>query len=231
MIAVIIILFIIGIVCFVASLFLSGKEQKVQQDDSDKYLEQLLEERINQVEHRLGDVAEKSASTVKKQTRHELEKLSKEKLSEVNEYSDQVMDRINKNHSEVMFLYGLLSDKQKELDETVESLNKAQKELRISQRLNRNDDMKSWDTVQENKQFNEGKDVVSGTDMEAQKYDTEATGYSREASSQSSEQGSYDKRAQIVMLANEGKSELEIAKQLSMGVGEVRLVLELGKGV
>ena len=33
------------------------------------------------------------------------------------------------------------------------------------------------------------------------------------------------------MLSKEGKTDFEIARQLEMGVGEVRLVLELSKGV
>ena len=114
---------IAGIAAIAAGIFMKNTS-KAQIKASDEYLEQMLEERINQVEHRIDDVAEKSASTIRNQAKTELEKLSKEKLSEVNEYSDQVMDRINKNHNEVMFLYGLLSDKQKELDETIEQIKK-----------------------------------------------------------------------------------------------------------
>jgi len=208
MLAVIIILFIVGIGILVAG-FVIKDSYSVQHDvRSDEYLEQMLEERMNQVEHRLGQSARMSASTIKRQTEEELEKLSKEKLSAVDEYSDQVMDRINKNHSEVMFLYGLLSDKQKELDQTVESLNNAQRELQISNRLN----------MQE--MNNSKKDDGNKFNVNDRKKDLKPK-----------EESSVDKRAAIMELAEEGMTDVEIAKQLSMGVGEVRLFLELGKGV
>ena len=193
---------------------------------SDEYLEQMLEERINQAEHRIDDVAEKSASTIRNQAKTELEKLSKEKLSEVNEYSDQVMDRINKNHNEVMFLYGLLSDKQTELDETVESLNRAQRQLQIqndnSLKISRNNFENKQEVKIENTQNNPG----DSDQTEFQKDDIKNVNTEKVI-----ENGDYERRSRILTLAKDGKSELEIAKQLSMGVGEVRLVLELSKGV
>lgn len=243
MIVVIIILLILGIAAIVASIF----ADRIQKEDKaavnrDEYLEQLLEERINQVENHIGDVAEKSATTMKKRAKQELEKLSKEKLSEVNEYSDQVMEQINKNHSEVMFLYGLLSDKQKQLDETVESLNRAQKELQISQRLNlREERNEKWVDETEktgselkiesekDKKTSEVSDI--NPDIQSDKGNDLFKNQPEEKQNESTkEEGGYGRRAQIIMLSKEGKNEFEIAKQLEMGVGEVKLVLELSKG-
>ena len=225
MIAVIIILVIAGIAAIAAGIFMKNTS-KEEIKASDEYLEQMLEERINQVEHRIDDVAEKSASTIRNQAKTELEKLSKEKLSEVNEYSDQVMDRINKNHNEVMFLYGLLSDKQKELDETVESLNRAQRQLQIqnenSLKISRNNFENKQKVKIENTQNNPGE----SDQTEFQKDDIKNVNTEKVI-----ENGDYERRSRILTLAKDGKSELEIAKQLSMGVGEVRLVLELSKGV
>lgn len=242
MIVVIIILLILGIAAIVGSIF----ADKIQNEDKvvnrDEYLEQLLEERINQVENHIGDVAEKSATTMKKRAKQELEKLSQEKLSEVNEYSDQVMEQINKNHSEVMFLYGLLSDKQKQLDETVESLNRAQKELQISQRLNlREEKSEKWGDKSENNRedikIDSEKDKVTEefSDVKADSRSDKGNGLFKNPAEErqyksTEEEGGYGRRAQIIMLSKEGKNEFEIAKQLEMGVGEVKLVLELSKG-
>ena len=208
MLVVIIILFVVGIIIFAAGFAI--KEDSIEERDirSDEYLEHMLEERMNQVEHRLGQSAQMSASTIRQQTEQELEKISREKMSAVDQYSDQVMDRINKNHNEVMFLYGLLSDKQKELDQTVESLNNAQRELQISNRLNTQETNKA--KIEEKIEKTES---VNGEKMT------------------NKDEQIVDKRAAILKLANEGKTDVEIAKQLSMGVVEVRLFLELGKGV
>ena len=217
---------IAGIAAIAAGIFMKNTPKEKEIKASDEYLEQMLEERINQAEHRIDDVAEKSASTIRNQAKTELEKLSKEKLSEVNEYSDQVMDRINKNHNEVMFLYGLLSDKQKELDETVESLNRAQRQLQIqndnSLKINRNNFENKQEVKIENTQNNPG---------ESEQVEFQKDNVKNANAEKIIENGDYERRSRILMLAKEGKSELEIAKQLSMGVGEVRLVLELSKGV
>lgn len=209
MLAVIIILFIIGIATLIIGFFI--KENYEEESHSDEYLERILEERMNQVEDKLGLSAKMSASTIKKQTEKELEELSREKLSAVDQYSDKVMDRINKNHNEVMFLYGLLSDKQKELDETVEHLNKAQKQLEISNRLNMQ--------KKEKESFEKIKESVFSTE---ENLDEEAETPDKEP---------VDKLSAIKALADKGLNDVEIAKKLSMGVGEVRLFLDLGKGV
>lgn len=217
MLAVIVVLFLIGTAAFAASFFIKEKDKKEYNTHSDEYLEQMLEERLNQVEHRLGQSAKMSASSIKKQTEKELEQLSREKMSAVDEYSDQVMDRINKNHSEVMFLYGLLSDKQKELDETVESLNNAQRELQLSNRINiqKNNADKSVESSNKNSvNKNNSEDIIHDKEFDVNDYSEDV-----------------DKRTAINALAKAGVEDVEIAKRLSMGVGEVRLFLELGKGV
>ena len=118
MVPVIVILLIIGCVFLLASFlfkdaFSDDSKRKIMTETE---IEQLVERRFSEVKYRLDDEAEKSADVIRDQTERELEKLSNEKIMAVNEYSDQVMDQINKNHNEVMFLYSMLSDKQKELD-------------------------------------------------------------------------------------------------------------------
>ncbi len=245
MIVVIVILIILGIAAVVSSFFINVKKEDEKTANTGEYLDQMFEERINQVEHRLDHAAEKSATSIQKQAKREIEKLSKEKLSQVNEYSDQVMDQINKNHNEVMFLYGLLSDKQKQLDETVEKLDRAQKELQVSQMLNRQEERNfKWgeepNINSENENSNDKKNItIENSVVDAQDSMNKnmenmfsASYNEKEAQKDVNElEGSYGRRAQILMLSKEGKTDFEIARQLEMGVGEVRLVLELSKGV
>ena len=51
-----------------------------------------------------------------------LESISNDKIIAVGEYSDQVLEKINSNHKEVVFLYQMLNDKEDELKETVTKL-------------------------------------------------------------------------------------------------------------
>ena len=44
-----------------------------------------------------------------------LSKLSNEKIMAVSEYSDQILEKIARNHEEVVFLYNILNHKEKSL--------------------------------------------------------------------------------------------------------------------
>lgn len=45
----------------------------------------------------------------------QLSRISNEKIMSVSEYSDQVLEKINQNHQEVVFLYNMLNEKEEEL--------------------------------------------------------------------------------------------------------------------
>ena len=49
------------------------------------------------------------------ETKRDLEKETNSKIMAINEYSDTVLDSINKSHNEIMFLYSMLNDKHEEL--------------------------------------------------------------------------------------------------------------------
>lgn len=48
-----------------------------------------------------------------------ISQLSNEKIMGMNEYSDQVLDKIEKNHGEVVFLYDMMNEKQEEIKKIV----------------------------------------------------------------------------------------------------------------
>ena len=60
-----------------------------------------------------------------------LEKVSNEKIMAVNEYAGTILEEINKNHQEVMFLYDMLRDKQEDLTNTVRKADAAVKEMEV----------------------------------------------------------------------------------------------------
>ena len=55
--------------------------------------------------------------------------MSARKMNEMNEYSETILGEINRNHNEVMFLYDMLNEKKKEINNTVRDLNIVKKEL------------------------------------------------------------------------------------------------------
>jgi hypothetical protein len=51
-----------------------------------------------------------------------LSKLSNEKIMAVNDFSEQILEKIKKNHEEVVFLYSMLNDKERELKAAVKEI-------------------------------------------------------------------------------------------------------------
>ncbi len=68
------------------------------------------------------DKLREKAEDVYNEVDHKLSKLSNEKILGMNEYSDQVLDKIEKNHGEVVFLYDRMNEKQEEIQKTVEEV-------------------------------------------------------------------------------------------------------------
>lgn len=68
-----------------------------------------------------------NANKLIESTQDQLEAISNDKIMAVNEYSDQVIAKIDTNHKETVFLYQMLQDKEKELKETAQRM----EELRI----------------------------------------------------------------------------------------------------
>lgn len=74
-----------------------------------------VEEQKETIENMVDDTIDNSLD----RTERAMERISNEKLSEINEYSDTVIGDIHKNHDEVMFMYDMLNDKHKNLTSVV----------------------------------------------------------------------------------------------------------------
>lgn len=74
-----------------------------------------VEEQKDTIEDMVGDSVENSLD----RTERAMERISNEKMSAIGEYSDTVINDINKNHKEVMFMYDMLNDKHKNLTSVV----------------------------------------------------------------------------------------------------------------
>ena len=140
------------------------------------------------------------------------------------EYSDTVLQSINKTHNEVMFLYSMLNDKHSELTKYAGNL--AQLAIHLEE-LEQNVEK----TVAES-------DEIIGRVQEAQQIQQASPGldetvFSEEAPQlpeetevvQAGEQNNHNQM--ILEKYRDGKSAIEIAKELGLGVGEVRLVIGL----
>ncbi len=89
----------------------------------------LIKQARDTVEQTLNSMSDEIAGKAEIQ----LEKLSNEKVMMVHDYSDTVLEEVGKNHHEVMFLYSMLDDKDKDIKNTVRE---AQKIIKTMQELN-----------------------------------------------------------------------------------------------
>ena len=137
----------------------------------------------------------------------ELEKLSNEKIMSVHDYSDTVLEEINKSHNEVMFLYSMLDGKDKELKDTVREV---QNMVKTVKRLKEETEV-SEETLTDKARFVSEEIQPEELQMLLDSESEDVT----------------NNNERILKLYREGRTVLEIAKELGLGTGEVKLVIDL----
>ncbi len=279
-------LIVIGIIAIVVSYFISEKsaEERMKKAVDELVLgegtkQTLIRQAKDTVEEALNGMSEEIAGKAEIQ----LEKLSNEKIMMVHEYADTVLEEIGKNHQEVMFLYSMLDDKDREVKNTVKEAQKMVKSMReLSQRQEYA--IKQAEAAMEYLEAESSK-IQEERKSLAQKFESEldleenGNGEKKEESSEQSKrlernleknsdrkrrkrsrkknqekkwetmefvpneeeyfqenqseallteiEEKEDKRNQIIRLYQQGKSKLEIAKELKLSMGEVSLVIDL----
>lgn len=213
-----IILIILGVVIFVASFFITEKmsqkdlEQITLMSEAD--LKSISEKQVKEVKVQVMNSVEEIIEESLEITKRGLERETNKKIMAVSEYSDTVMEEMNKTHNEIMFLYSMLNDKQTETAGMISDLQKLTKQIREM-------DIES---------------IINGGASQSEKLVEQMASLGNvpvetveEVVSEDKEDDEkvLNKNEQILLLYKEGKDEVEIAKALDCGLGVVRLVLGL----
>lgn len=227
-----IVLLIAGVIIFTGSFFLplgGEKNTGIDQKAAKEEIHGLVEEEMNNVRSKMQDkMGETSEDAIEKAERA-LERLTNEKIMAVNEYSDTVLQEIHKNHEEAMFLYDMLNSKHANIKDTVSKMDKAVKAAENKTLENK---------TAENKAAAEktATDKTAGTVAEEKTADASQTetliqpenspeiGFMGETV-----QEGQNNNEKILEMHKQGKSTVAIAKELGLGVGEVKLVIDLYK--
>lgn len=112
-------LIIVGIACVCASYFVSQKT--ASQDASDSYggghpsAEVWTEKDEQIVKQRLEEILQEQQEEYVEEAKDRMGQICNEKIMAVDEFSKQILEKINSNHQEVVFMYNMLNEKQKEL--------------------------------------------------------------------------------------------------------------------
>ena len=112
-----VVLLLCGIIC-VAVSFIMGDSQKKNTDDKN-YDANLTEEQKKDIRRQVTDIIDEEMQNASEKTEVSLDKISNTKILEMNEYADNILGEINRNHNEAVFLYDMLNDKAKEVKSKV----------------------------------------------------------------------------------------------------------------
>lgn len=278
-------LLIAGLIVFAASFVFSSASDK---KESEKVLVILSNKQKDDIKNQILSVFDEQMAELKDKTEIELDKMSAQKMNEMNEYSETILGEINRNHNEVMFLYDMLNEKKKEINNTVRDLNIVKKELMAEnakaayavQAAKEDSGTAKDEQPQEKKKPAASKSAKSSsakqssgkqasdkqtgasadkskdkphekiiddneTETEAEKPKprrrtaktaAERTRSTIKKESERDEGKSVELPAggnnneKILEMSRQGKSNVEIAKALGLGIGEVKLVVDLYKG-
>lgn len=226
-------LVVIGAIVIAVSFIFTeqfSKDDTQEKFFSDGKFSEVAQEIIRkEVEKELSLIVDEKMDEAKK----ELGKVSAEKILAMGEYSEDINLRISKNHEEVMFLYNMLNDKETVVKNTIKDIEALKVSVKKMALVN---DMSTGTVVGKTEEVptesvaepavaenvaNSAKEVANEAGKVAKKAQLSDTKKSKISVKSS------NNNKKILELYNQGMSNIEIAKKLGLGVGEVRLVIDL----
>ena len=128
-----ILLLVIGVIFFVASFFIAeklspGELNKIGELSNDE-IQRVMERELQKVSGDIEGKVEEKVEEALVNSERSMEKECNEKIMAISEYSDTVVESMNKTHNEIMFLYSMLNDKHTELTQFSSKLQELVNEL------------------------------------------------------------------------------------------------------
>ncbi len=241
-----IVLLIIGLGLCIGSFFVSEKLSAKDKENLTKLTREQIEEIIRdkmadakvETEDKLSATIDEAMEELDRRT----DKETNEKILQISQYSDTVLEAVDKSHKEVTFMYSMLNEKH---DATVE-MTKKLAELEGTLRALDSSVAKKLDLLRDRElEFEEDKRKLEELRQELENEKNRVTEERKSAEDKinmveniSLEEALSQKfteenktvrndNMEILTLSDEGLSEVEIAKKLGRGLGEVKFVLGL----
>lgn len=105
----------------VAYSFRLAEEKRETKNEPDESAERQSEVLSADWEEKIAELKEEVAS-IYQEVDDKMSQMSNEKIMGMSEYSDQVLDKIEKNHGEVVFLYDMMNAKREEIQQLVKEI-------------------------------------------------------------------------------------------------------------
>lgn len=285
-----IILIIVGAIVLALGYLLPARKRDIEEDIQligEDEVRKLVSREVEGTKEHILDIVDETVTYAMEKTERSMERVANEKIMAINEYSDTILDEINKNHKEVIFLYDMLNDKHENLksviseaSRTAEEIKQSVKDVEITVReaemSAREAEMSAREAEMSAREVEvpvreiqdkesdfapikppivkvihgQESDYVAGETQE-ETYDVEREVFSREQDVSipqelalrmedesgvdiqfiGGKEGNRNSNERILELHKAGKSNMAIAKELGLGIGEVKLVIDLFEGL
>lgn len=229
------ILLLIGVVFMIGSFFvtekLSPSELNQIAELSEEELKRIIDRGLKNAETQIEDAIDEQVDQSSEKVDRSLEKVTNDKIMAISEYSDTVIESMNKTHNEIMFLYSMLNDKHTELTGMAADLQRLAADVRS---LEEKAPLTAPQAAPERAAAVSAASAVTLVPVE--KADTTgretaaAPAEQKEEMPETEETKQEELHAEILKLKKLGMTEVQIAKKLGIGIGEVRLVNGLYRG-
>lgn len=229
-------LLLIGVVFILGSFFiiekLSPSELSRVSELSEDELRIVMDRELETAGAKISDMADQAVDLSMNQIQRKMEKDTNEKIMAISEYSDSVMEKLQKINNEVTFLYSMLGDKHTELNESMAQLNdlilacqsvQAQTEAaQLQYQEAQNHPTKDAGEKEPDKTSEEA-------DLRKQPEDLKAQAGTDPVEDPDTE-NSASAKEKILERYRAGEDLKDVARDLGLGYGEVKLIVELYKG-
>lgn len=225
-----IVLLAVGGIIFILSFFIPDKKgQTVGAAGglAEKEIRDMLRNEMETLRGSMNEMAQEAVADALDKTERSLERLTNEKIMAVSEYSDTVLGEIHKNHEEAVFLYDMLNNKHVSLKNTAAEVSRTVKEAEKSMTALKENAAPPSEGGSASKRFPAEKMGLLKKEPPAEKAVAVLSAREIKESLPDAGEKRDNHNEKILKLYREGKSAVAIAKELGLGVGEVRLVIAM----
>ena len=229
------ILLLIGVVFMIGSFFvtekLSPSELNQIAELSEEELKRIIDRGLKNAETRIEDAIDEQVDQSSEKVDRSLEKVTNDKIMAISEYSDTVIESMNKTHNEIMFLYSMLNDKHTELTGMAADLQRLAADVRS---LEEKAPLTAPQAASERAAAVSAASAVTPVPVETadttERETAAAPAEQKEEMPETEETKQEGLHAEILKLKKLGMTEVQIATKLGIGIGEVRLGNGLYRG-
>ena len=232
-----IVLIVLGIALLIGSCFFGKSDAKEPEyDELIKRLakRELSEEETERIRQAVDQIISDKTEEVIIKTDDYLSKIANEKIMSVDEFSKQILERLDKNNSDIMFLYNMVTETKEELKTEIANAKKIKEALSKAVEKRSEEVPLSLDKKQEStgkngvtlKAETVKRPVVKKEKKEQEPDEIAALLAATMTQAPSDVEGDMPKD-KILELYKNGKSIRDISRELGMGQGEVKLVVDL----